>query len=342
MRDIHIVKRGSEAAGEEQLDKLRKTVRFEQEASSASASSDPTVTLEYPASGEIQSRPESVLVQKSGHVDDDAQISALDAFSEMDGRKSRYIGEVLEWCRGEDAGDLKRSELNQLVENLTCLNAFEGKIWKSDQKVVMDEKINQKIVMDEELVQDNVMNEDLVQNGVMDGKFVKNFVMNAKIDPKVVVALSRFKIGGWNSLQPINQILLEEFIDENEPWLLFGIPSRDPFLVTQYLERRSASSDQHMKKLMSLREGLHVMVQCYMRQHFADRYWLHEHPGGQSSWREPMMRKFTKESTTYFVKGLLCRWNVQKMRSESSEYVRKTTGFFTNRWRINNSLGVLL
>ena len=40
------------------------------------------------------------------------------------------------------------------------------------------------------------------------------------------------------------------------------------------------SSDQHMKKLMSLREGLHVMMQCYMRQYFADRYWLHEHPGG--------------------------------------------------------------
>ena len=54
MRDIHIGKRGSEAAGEEQLDKLRKTVRFEQEASSASASSDPTVTLECPASCETQ------------------------------------------------------------------------------------------------------------------------------------------------------------------------------------------------------------------------------------------------------------------------------------------------
>ena len=45
------------------------------------------------------------------------------------------------------------------------------------------------------------------------------------------------------------------------------------------------SSDQHMKKLMSLREGLHVMMQCYMRQHFADRHWLHEHPGGHASWR---------------------------------------------------------
>ena len=82
-------------------------------------------------------------------------------------------------------------------------------------------------------------------------------------------------------------------MDENEPWLLIGIPNRDPFLVTQYLVRHSASSDQHMKKLVC--EGLHVMMQHYMRQHFADRYWLHEHPGGHASWRESTMRKFTKE-----------------------------------------------
>ena len=50
------------------------------------------------------------------------------------------------------------------------------------------------------------------------------------------------------------------------------------------------------------------------------------------------MRKFTKESTTYFVKGLVCRWNVQKMRSESSEYVRKTTSFFANSWRTEIAL----
>ena len=192
-----------------------------------------------------------------------------------------------------------------------------------------NEKINPKILMDEKSWkiwkrnQKIVMNEELAQNGVMNEKFVKNFVMNATIDAKVVIDVSTIKVGGWNSLQPINQNLLEEFIDENEPRLLNGIPSRDPFLVTQYLERHSVSSDQHMKKLMSLREGLHVMMQCYVRQHFADRYWLHEHPGGHASWREPTMRKFIKESTTYFVKGPVCRWNVQKMRSESSEYVRK-------------------
>ena len=89
------------------------------------------------------------------------------------------------------------------------------------------------------------MNEEVVQNGVMNENFVKNFVKNF-----VVMDLSIFYIGGWNSLQPINQKLLEEFMDENEPWLLIGIPSRDPFFVTQYLERHSVSSDQHKKKLI--------------------------------------------------------------------------------------------
>ena len=188
-----------------------------------------------------------------------------------------------------------------------------GEIWKSNQKVVTDEKINPKILMDEkswktwESNRSSVMKEELVQNSVMNETFVKNFVMSTKIDPKVVMVLSIFSIGGWNSLHPINQKMLEEFIDEYEPWLLIGIPSRDPFLLTQYLERHSVSSDQHTKKLMSRREGLHVMMQCYMRQHFADRYWLHEHPGGHASWRELTIRKFTKESTTYFVKGpVLC------------------------------------
>ena len=138
----------------------------------------------------------------------------------MDGRKSRYVGEVLDWYRGEDVGDLKRSELDVLVENWTCLNAHGRKIFKSDLKILMDEKSwntwksNQKIVM----------NEELVQNGVMNEKNVKNFV-NAKIDPKAVMDLSISKIGGWSNLHPINQKFFEEFIDENEPWLLIGIPS---------------------------------------------------------------------------------------------------------------------
>ena len=123
-------------------------------------------------------------------------------------------------------------------------------------------------------------------------------------------------------------------MDENEPWLLIRITNRDVFNVTQYLERHSVSSDQHMKKLMSFREGLHMMMQSVFRQYFADRCWLHEHLGGHARWREPTMRKFTNNRPRTLCEDLVCRWNIQKMQSESNEHVRKTTGFFTNTRRI--------
>ena len=51
MIDIQVSKRGSVAAREEPSDEWRKTERVEQEAPNSSATSDPYVALEYPASG---------------------------------------------------------------------------------------------------------------------------------------------------------------------------------------------------------------------------------------------------------------------------------------------------
>ena len=65
-------------------------------------------------------------------------------------------------------------------------------------------------------------------------------------------------MGGRNILQTSIRKLSEEFTDENEPWLLIGIPSRDSSPMMQYLERHFVSSDQHVKDLMPPREGLHV------------------------------------------------------------------------------------
>ena len=52
MRDIRVGKSGSETATEEQPDKFRKTVRFEQEAPNSASSSTMHVSLEYSARGE--------------------------------------------------------------------------------------------------------------------------------------------------------------------------------------------------------------------------------------------------------------------------------------------------
>ena len=69
--------------------------------------------------------------------------------------------------------------------------------------------------------------------------------MDAKIDPKVVMDLSIFKIGGWSELQPSDHKSLEKFTEENMPQLLVGFLSRGRFFVTQYLRERSGNSGQH-------------------------------------------------------------------------------------------------
>ena len=63
-----------------------------------------------------------------------------------------------------------------------------------------------------------------MKNNAMDEQMMENSVMDAKIDPKVVMDLSIFKIGGWNELQSIVQKSFAKFIVENLPWLLVGIP----------------------------------------------------------------------------------------------------------------------
>ena len=83
----------------------------------------------------------------------------------------------------------------------------------------------------------------------------------------------------------------------------------------------SCRTDLNVKELTSLREGLHGMMQCDRRQHFAASNDLHEHPGRHAEWKESPRTKFM---------------NIQmdsKMRSEPSEYMWKTTCAFVRSWR---------
>ena len=79
------------------------------------------MSLEYLASGEEQFRLEPVLVQNSG------LNFCVGSTRWMDG----YTKEVLDSYREEDAGDLRKSELNELIESMTCLHALNGKMKNS-------------------------------------------------------------------------------------------------------------------------------------------------------------------------------------------------------------------
>ena len=155
--DIHIGKRGSETAHEEQPDNLRKALRYEQEAPNTESSSTMHVSFVFLTSGENNTEQSHYLCRSQFMLTMTYEFLRWMHFSEIVERKSRYIKEELA-SYPEDAGDLRGRELNELVGNMTPLNALEGTFWKS-------EKSNPNIVMNE--------------------KFVKNRVMDAKIDPTI-------------------------------------------------------------------------------------------------------------------------------------------------------------
>ena len=71
---------------------------------------------------------------------------------------------MLDWYREEDTGDLKISDLNDLVESMTRLNVLDMENGKINQNVVMYEKINQNVVTDEKINQDVVTDEKSGKN----------------------------------------------------------------------------------------------------------------------------------------------------------------------------------
>ena len=138
-------KRGTETASEEQLDNLRRQYDSSKRRRTHQHLLLLHLCLESLESGDSQVRLETVLLQWSGHVDDDIQSSALDVLSEIDRRESRYIEEVLKWYRDEDIRDLKKSQVNELLESMTSLDV---KICEINENDVMDDKINQNTVTD--------------------------------------------------------------------------------------------------------------------------------------------------------------------------------------------------
>ena len=125
--------------------------------------------------------------------------------------KMPEISREVTWLRSGHVSMFSRRKFAKLNPTI-LMEEKSWSAWKSNPNIVMDE--------------------ELVQNVAWGEKFVKNFVMDAKIDPKVVMDLFMLKIGGRNILQPSNRKLLEESIDEDEPWLLLiGSLSKYPLLM---------------------------------------------------------------------------------------------------------------
>ena len=219
MKDIHIgKKRGSKTANEEQPDKLRRTVRFEQEAPKNIIVFNHTRLLSI-------LRLVKEKVGRSPYLCK-TQVMWMMAYTflrwmyDMTWNDERVVTSKKCWSGIEKMPEISLGEFNELVESMTCLNAFEGTSWTSwtsNQNNVADEKSNQDVITDEKSWKSNeniVMDEELVKNSVMNEEFVKNSLMDARLDPKVVMDLSIFKIVDGTICSAATNIFLGELVDD--------------------------------------------------------------------------------------------------------------------------------
>ena len=147
--------------------------------------------------------------------------------------------------------------------------------------------------------------------------------MNAKIDPKVEMGSVLFQ-NWWMEQFPSHQSKIIGRIC----WWQRTVGCWSEFQAEIHSKWHS-TWDRHSVSLDQRNEEIDVTSwrSSWMRQHSADGYWLHEHSREDMHCGENLRSgNSQKERTTHFMKKMCGRWNVKKMRSESSEYVRKTTG----------------
>ena len=243
----------------------------------------------------------------------------MDLVTPMRGQDTRYMQEIVNWCRFDEMNDLDIGELDELKDELVALSALdfmEAGTYDADA--------------------------DLGAVDVMEVFSPPWFTEAAKrhgLRPGIAVDLSTCRPSdgvGWELLRKEDQAELDEIIEKDEPWLLTGSPRCDPFSQEQYLNRATTDEKVRERRLLEGREGLLVAIKAYTNQHDAGRYFLHEHPATATSWREQGMVDLMSREGVYYAQGPMCRYGLQlpeKYRDESDgvpEYVRKETGFVTN------------
>ena len=134
----------------------------------------------------------------------------------------------------------------------------------------------------------------------------------------------------WDLSKKADQEELDRLIEKEKPFLLIGSPPCCAFSPLQNLskDKRSAEDSERIRE-----EGLrHLRVACknYWKQHRAGRLFLHEHPKGASSWKEPEVLSMINEEWIFLVEGPMCRWGMVAEDNQGKGFVRKETVFLTN------------
>ncbi|CAK9017766.1 Retrovirus-related Pol polyprotein from transposon TNT 1-94 [Durusdinium trenchii] len=134
----------------------------------------------------------------------------------------------------------------------------------------------------------------------------------------------------WDLSKKADEEAMNRLLDRREPVCLIGSPPCGPFSPLQNLskDKRTPEETERIRQ-----EGLtHLRVACksYLKQMNEGRIFLHEHPNGASSWKEPEMQMLINDPRVIQVEGPMCRWGMKATDQQGEGFVRKETRYLTN------------
>ena len=135
----------------------------------------------------------------------------------------------------------------------------------------------------------------------------------------------------WDLSDGATRARAQNLIDVLDPDLLIGSPPCDPFSVLQSLNKDRADPVVMQQKLEEGKQHLEFCCDQYERRRQAKKYFVHEHLGGASSWKEPCVKRLEEQPDVYKVKGDMCEMGMELQDSDGTwGFAKKSTGYMTN------------
>ena len=119
-------------------------------------------------------------------------------------------------------------------------------------------------------------------------------------------------------------------IKQDKPLLIIGSPMCTDWSTIMNFNWNKLGPEEKEKRMKNARRHLRFCVRVYRHQVSEGRYFLHEHPMGAGSWKEPNMQAMAKKEKNILAKIDQCQYGLWIKDKTGSLLAKKPTKFLTN------------
>ena len=134
----------------------------------------------------------------------------------------------------------------------------------------------------------------------------------------------------WNLADPKVQAQVMRIVTEDKPLFVTGSAPCTAFSQMQNISRAKRDPKIVERELEDGRRHLKFCTRLYVLQLQNGRFFVHEHPSGASSWREPCMMELAGQDGVDSVVVDMCAFGMEVDRGKVQGPAMKSTRTFSN------------